>query len=146
MSADTLLSRLDGVRRAGRGAWRAKCHAHAGDNRTALSIRETDDGAILLHCHAYGCSVDAIAGAVGVELSDLFPSREMLAGAFAKKGISKPWRASDVIAALKHEATVAVVILQDVEKGIAISEVDRVRAGTAAAYMVLFIGELEYAH
>ena len=146
MSADKLLGRLDGVRATGRGMWRAKCPAHAGSNATSLAIRETDDGAVLLHCHAYGCSVDAIADAAGVELSDLFPPREMPAGAFAKKGTSKPWRASDVIAALKHEVTVGIVILQDVEKGKVISDADRGRAGMAASHMTLFIGELEHAH
>ena len=146
MRADTLLARLDRVRPAGRGMWRAKCPAHSGDNPAALSIRETDDGAVLLHCHAHGCAVEDIVGAVGIDLADLFPRRDMPAGKFAKNGISKPWRSSDVIAALKHEVIVGIVILQDVEKGQTISEVDRNRAGQAAAYMVLFISELEHAH
>lgn len=146
MSADTLLARLDSVRSVGRGMWRAKCPAHSGDSPTALSIRETDDGAVLLHCHAHGCAVEDIAGAVGINLADLFPRRDMPAGQFAKKGIAKPWRASDVIAALKHETTVAVVILQDVEKGKPISDIDRARAGMAACYMALFMNELEHAH
>ena len=146
MSVDTLLSRLDGVRPADRGAWRAKCPAHAGDNPAALSIRETDDGAVLLHCHAHACAVGDIAGAVGVELSELFPQRPLAAGTFAKKGISKPWRSSDVIRALKHEVTVCIVLLQDMAKGMPVSDVDRLRADQAADYMVLFMSELENAH
>ena len=146
MSVDTLLSRLDGVRPAGRGAWRAKCPAHAGDNPAALSIRETDDGAVLQHCHAHACAVEDIAAAIGVELSELFPPRPFPAGTFATKGIPKPWRASDVVRAFKHEATVAIVVLQDVEKGMPVSDVDRLRAGQAAAHMVLFMSELENAH
>ena len=146
MSANTLLARLDSVRPAGRGRWRAKCPAHSGDNPTALSIRETDDGAVLLKCHAHDCTKENIASAVGIDLADLFPRRDMPAGQFAKKGIAKPWRVGDVIAAYKHEATVAVVILQDVEKGKPFSDVDRARAGLAACYMAMFLSELEHAH
>lgn len=146
MSADALLSRLEKVKRTGPGRWRAKCPAHSGDNPSALSIFETADGAVMLRCHAHGCAVGDIAGAVGINLADLFPRRDMPAGQFAKKGIAKPWRASDVIAALKCEVTVGIVILQDVEKGKTSSEVDRARAGMAACYMALFLNELEHAH
>lgn len=48
-----------------------RCPAHD-DGRASLSIAEGDDGRILLKCHA-GCNVEQIAGAVGVQLRDLFP-------------------------------------------------------------------------
>jgi hypothetical protein len=40
----------------------------------SLSIREVDDGRILLHCFA-GCGIHAVTAALGIELSDLFPQR-----------------------------------------------------------------------
>ena len=58
------LSRLDGVRRSGRG-WAARCPAHR-DRSPSLSIAEGGGGRALLWCHA-GCTYDEITGALGVE-------------------------------------------------------------------------------
>lgn len=72
-TADTLISKLDKVTRSrtSKDRWQARCPAHD-DKGPSLSIRETDDGRVLVHCFA-GCSVHEIAQAVGLELSDLFP-------------------------------------------------------------------------
>lgn len=67
---EKILDRLDGVKRAGKG-WKAKCPAHD-DSDPSLSLREADDGRVLLHCFAQ-CSAYDIVSAVGLELSDLFP-------------------------------------------------------------------------
>ena len=45
MSADVLLSILEGVKRTGPGRWMARCPAH-GDKSPSLSIRELDDGRV----------------------------------------------------------------------------------------------------
>jgi putative DNA primase/helicase len=51
MTAETIAKALGG-RRTG-GSWMARCPAH--DDRTpSLSIRDTDGGTVLIHCHA-GC-------------------------------------------------------------------------------------------
>jgi hypothetical protein len=50
--------------------WIAKCPAHD-DRAPSLSVREGDDGRVLVHCHA-GCSVEEIVEAMGVSVSDLF--------------------------------------------------------------------------
>lgn len=47
------------------------CGGHA----LPLEIAETQDAAVLLHCHA-GCSFDAIVQALGVQVRDLFPQRD----------------------------------------------------------------------
>ena len=73
MNCQALLDRLDAVRQRGTGRWSAKCPAHA-DQTPSLSIREVDDGRILIYCFA-GCDVHAITAALGIELSDLFPER-----------------------------------------------------------------------
>lgn len=79
MNAD-VLSRLSGVRKAGDG-WIARCPAHD-DKRQSLSVGSGAGGRVLLKCHA-GCSVEAITGALGLAMNDLFaehaPARRDLA-------------------------------------------------------------------
>lgn len=57
------------VRRSGAG-WTALCPAHD-DRHHSLSIKEGDDGRVLLHCFA-GCTPEAIVDAMGLGMSDLF--------------------------------------------------------------------------
>lgn len=64
MSVDALLSRLDGVKRTGPGRWIARCSAHD-DRHASLSVRELDDGRVLVHDFA-GCSVEEVLAAVGM--------------------------------------------------------------------------------
>ena len=99
MTVDTLISRLDKVRRTGRGTWIACCPAHA-DKSPSLTIRETDDGKVLLHCFT-GCSALEIIDAVGLEMSDLFPPRQ-----HHGKPERRPFPAADVLRALAAEALV----------------------------------------
>lgn len=70
MSVDNLLSRLEAVK-GGHGRWIARCPAHD-DRSPSLSIRELDDGRILVHCHS-GCSPSDVTAAVGLGMTDLFP-------------------------------------------------------------------------
>lgn len=71
---DLILSRLDGVITRSNGQYLARCPAHE-DKSPSLSVRETDDGTILIHCFA-GCAAYDITSAVGLNLSDLFPPRD----------------------------------------------------------------------
>ncbi len=73
MTTGDILSRLQGVKGGG-GQWSARCPAHD-DRRNSLSISTGQDGRILLRCHA-GCSVDAIAGALGLSVKDLFEDQQ----------------------------------------------------------------------
>lgn len=73
MTAATLLDRLDGIRRTKPGSWVARCPAHD-DRGPSLSIRETDDGRVLVHCFA-GCDTESVLDAVGLTFSDLYPER-----------------------------------------------------------------------
>lgn len=73
MNADTLLTRLEGVRPAGPNKWLARCPSHA-DRSPSLSIREADDGRVLVHCFV-GCSNDDILAALGLTWRDLYPDR-----------------------------------------------------------------------
>lgn len=142
MSAETLLSRLEGVRRTGPDQWQARCPAHA-DKTPSFSIRELDDGRVLVHCFA-GCSPEEILSAVGLEFDSLFPKN--LSDHNPRKRIAKPWRASDVVRALGFELQVAWIVLADVSKGKPLSEIDRGRAAESVVRIQRFIQELEHAH
>ena len=89
---DNLLSRLEGVRR-GREIHAARCPAHE-DQKASLSIREGNDGKVLVHCHA-GCDVGSIVGAIGLTISDLFPdstSNGASSGSFTLEELSRQRR------------------------------------------------------
>lgn len=99
MSADALISRLEKVRPTGRGTWIACCPAHA-DKSPSLTIRETDDGKVLLHCFA-GCSVAEVLASVDLDFDALFPPRQ-----HHGRPERRPFPAADVLRALASEALV----------------------------------------
>ncbi|MDD4966998.1 hypothetical protein [Halothiobacillus sp.] len=71
VSIDDLLSRLDGVRKTGPGKWTAKSPTR--NERTAsLSIKQTDDGRILLHDFGGSEAADILA-ALGLNWVQLIP-------------------------------------------------------------------------
>ena len=67
----TLLERLQKVRREREGQWNACCPAHD-DKSPSLAVGETPDGRVLVHCHS-GCSVHDVLAAVGLDMTDLYP-------------------------------------------------------------------------
>ncbi len=126
MKVDLLLSRLEKVRKTGRGTWTARCPAHA-DKSPSLSVRETDDGTVLAYCHAE-CGIDAIAAAVGIDLSDLFPDKPD----HHSQPLRRPFPAADVLECVSSETTIAIVAARAVANGEALSEADRKRLLLAA--------------
>lgn len=56
------------------GQWMGRCPAHE-DKTPSLSVKEGQDGAILVKCHG-GCATEAVVAALGLELADLFQPRE----------------------------------------------------------------------
>lgn len=119
MSADNLLSRLDGVKSTGRDRWIARCPAHA-DKHPSLSVRETEAGVILAHCFS-GCEVAEIVSAVGLKLEDLFPPRP---AADHVPGVRRPFLPSDVFDIARLEIGVAAIIAADMHKRKEVSEAD----------------------
>lgn len=66
---DTLLSRLENVQQRG-NSYRADCpNAHR--SKGTLSISLTNDGMLLLKCHA-GCSALEVLHPIGLQLSNLY--------------------------------------------------------------------------
>lgn len=129
MSADILLQHLQKIKRTGQGRWMACCPAHE-DKSASLSIRETDDEKVLIHCFA-GCSVHEVVSAVGMDLSDLFPPRDD--SAHFKKGEKRPFHAADVLRAIGFESTLVLIAAADILAGNPFNETDRARLALACA-------------
>lgn len=111
MSAQDLLSRLDKPKRTGHGTWVARCPAHD-DKSPSLTVREMDDGRVLLHCFA-GCEPDAVIGAVGLEFDALFPPKPIEHG----PRVRRPFPAADVLEALSQESMIVLLCARAVERG-----------------------------
>ncbi len=74
MAIQSLLDRLDKVRRKGEGQYMARCPAHD-DSSPSLSVAEANDGRVLVKCFG-GCSALDVITAVGLEWDDLFPESD----------------------------------------------------------------------
>lgn len=122
MSVETLLSRLERVKRTGAGRWQARCPAHD-DRGPSLSVRELDDGRVLVHCFA-GCEVHAVLSSVGLTFDDLFPSRDL--GHHAKRE-GRPFPAADILRAIAFEALVVGVAAASMTAGESLALADRDR-------------------
>ena len=127
---EQLLGRLERVK--GRnGSWTARCPAHA-DKGPSLAIREADDGRILLHCFA-GCPVENVVGAIGMDMTDLFPPDEKRRNypVEGKPRLKPAFYASDLIRILAFEALVVSICASDLRKGKALSDEDNERLKVA---------------
>jgi len=124
--ADNLLSRLQRVKRTGPGRWIASCPTRE-DRHPSLAIRELDDGRVLVHDFG-GDDVASIVAAVGLDIGDLFPAAP---GACAQPA-RRPFSATDVLAMVAFESSVAVVVCSDVLRSRTVSAVDFGRLLTAA--------------
>jgi len=122
MSAENLLSRLERVKRTGAGRYQARCPAHD-DKGPSLSIRELDDGRVLVHCFA-GCDVHSVLSAAGLSFDDLFPPREL--GHYAKRE-GRPFPAADILRAIAFEVLVVAVAGSSMLAGEPFNAVDRDR-------------------
>ncbi|MDB4633012.1 hypothetical protein OAG01_01065 [bacterium] len=69
---DLALSKLDRVKAAGPGKWKACCPAHE-DRTPSLSVSVGEDGRVLLNCFA-GCPVENVLAGMGLQWSDLHAS------------------------------------------------------------------------
>lgn len=125
MTAETLLSRLDRVKRTGPNKWHARCPAHD-DRGPSLSIRELDDGRVLLHCFA-GCGVPEVVAAVGLTVGDLFPERIETRHDGKASRERQPFSAMDALRALDFEATIVYLCAETLARGETLSDADRAR-------------------
>jgi hypothetical protein len=94
-TADALLDRLDGVVSRGASQWSARCPAHE-DRDPSLSVRETEDGWVLLHCFA-GCETGDVLAAVGLQFSDLYPDSPIDDNAQQRRPRMNGWAAVNAV-------------------------------------------------
>jgi hypothetical protein len=122
---ETVLERLEGVKKAG-GAFKARCPAHA-DRSPSLSIKEGDDGRVLLYCFA-GCEVAAVVAALKLQMADLFSQNLPGTG----KKIGPPGvSVRDLLAAAEFERQVLYIVKSDQAAGKSVSQADWERAKLA---------------
>lgn len=121
MSADVFLSKLDKVRKTGPESWVACCPAHD-DKSPSLSVRDADDGRVLVHCFA-GCGVIEILASVGLTIDDLFPARL----AYNHSPMRRPFPAADVLENITRETSIVAVAACNIRQGIALSDTDHER-------------------
>ncbi len=124
MSVQDILPLLRKVKAVGKGQWIACCPAHD-DRSPSMTIRETDDGRVLIHDFA-GCSVEEILGALGIGFDALFPERLP-----DSKPEKLPFSPAAVLKALAHEATIVAIASADICNGKQLSKSDHERLVTA---------------
>lgn len=106
--AGAVLERLKQVKQTGPGRWLACCPAHK-DKSPSLSIRELDDGRVLLHDFG-GCDTGAVLDAIGLQMADLFPSRlegDLCAGSGPSRS---QFPARDLLEAISFESSLVATI------------------------------------
>jgi hypothetical protein len=127
LKVDLILSRVEKAKRTGADSWVCCCPAHE-DRNPSMTVRELDDGRILIHCFA-GCSVEEILSSLGLSFDALFPDKPI---EYAKP-LRRPFPAADVLECLAFETSIVVMASGDLLRGKAISDVDRARLIVAAA-------------
>jgi hypothetical protein len=125
---ENLISRLQVVK--GRnGAWTARCPAHE-DKSPSLAVREGEDGRVLLHCFG-GCSTADVLGAIGLDMSDLFPAGDKRREVVSKPGMKPAFFASDLMRIIHFEALIVQIVAYDIAHGKLPTEETRERMLTA---------------
>ncbi len=128
MSADKLLARLNKVKQSGSGRWLACCPAHD-DRSPSLTIKQTDDGTVLLKCWS-GCGAADIVQVVGLSLRDLFPERPYFRTPMRP---GERWVPRDVIQALAHEHILGVMYNSAMAAGNQLTQDDSERLTLSAS-------------
>jgi hypothetical protein len=130
MNTDTLISKLEGVRKRGTDQWSARCPAHD-DRGPSLSIRGLPDGRTLVHCFS-GCSVEEVLGAMDLDMDALFPAKSQAGGGTAavpRRRLLQPGQALEL---LLDEATLVAVAAGHIGGGVNLTEADIDRVMQAA--------------
>lgn len=121
--AQKLLDRLQKAKSTGKGRYMACCPAHD-DRSPSLSIKECDDGRLLVHCFA-GCPTGDVLEALGLSLTDLFPDDLQRKHS---TGQVPHWKRLRLQQAADYERTVLAIIAADAANG---EPIDAERAVTA---------------
>ncbi len=112
---DRVLHRLEKVKRTAPDKWIARCPAHD-DKRPSLSIREADDGRVLLKCWS-GCGAAEITGALNLDMADLFPGDRRSLVDHGTGPVRRPFDYRDALRGIAHETLVARLIIEAANSG-----------------------------
>lgn len=132
MSLEALLSRLD-PRPNGQDRWRCACPVCGGSNKSTLSIGVGDTGAVLLKCWKEGCSPEAIAGAVGLAIAELFPPKPEAGHGAAPMKRRRLITAGQALDVLDAEMYLAIICASEMARGEALNDTTRERLLKGAA-------------
>lgn len=127
-AAAKLLDRLDRPKQTRPGSWVAGCPCCQSKRGRPISVRETAGGRILLYAFC-GCPTESVLAALGLTMSDLF--EKPLGHQLTAPHSGVP--ASDRLAIIDHEVTVATLILEDVLRERTADEAQWKRLAEAAA-------------
>ena len=126
---DLILPLLTKVRPRQPGQWSACCPAHE-DRGPSLSVRQTPEGAVLIHCFA-GCGPEAVVAALGLQLGDLYPPRQV--NGTEPKRQPRLLTAGQALELLQAEATFIAVAAGNLSIGVVLTPPERERLRQAAA-------------
>jgi hypothetical protein len=121
-----VLDRVTGVKQTGTGRWIARCPAHE-DKSPSLSIRELDDGRVLIHDFG-GCETSDVLSAIELSFADLFDKPL----AHHLPPIRGGFSARELLELNSHEATVVSLLAEKAAAG-ALTADDVQRLNKAAA-------------
>lgn len=127
-AAARLLDRLDRIRPTGPGRWASGCPCCESKRGRPLSIRELDDGRVLVHAFC-GCSTESVLGALGLRLTDLFPER--VGHQYPPCHGRVPAR--DLLEPAGFEVDVAAILVAEASGGHELTALARARLALAAA-------------
>lgn len=116
-----IIERLDKLSAAGENKWISRCPAH-NDRNPSLSIRELDDGRVLIHCFA-GCSATDVMSSIGLTLSDLYPINPL------SQSHMGTWQRQKLTEAYDFERSLITIYLSQQKEGKAagLSDIQRVK-------------------
>ena len=103
-----LINRLQAVRTTGEGKYLARCPAHE-DRSPSLSIRQLDDGRVLLHCFA-GCETQSVLAAVGLTFADIMPEPV----GHKLKPRANRIQAAEALKIIEHETRLVGIVAADI--------------------------------
>jgi len=125
-TAAKLIDRLERVKQIAPGRWIASCPAHK-DRTPSLSIRELDDGRVLINCFG-GCGAIDVLDSLGLEWGALFPEGSHKS---PDRGFISRIPARDLLEIISEETSVVALIAADLLEKRTISESDWQRLAKA---------------
>jgi len=134
---DKVLSRLEKIKQRQDGQWSARCPAHE-DKSPSLSVRETDEGAVLIKCFA-GCTFEKIFSSLNLDPSEAFPPKHK--SGKEPKRTPRSTTAAHALELLSEEAGFVAMYANNLYKNVALTARDRDRLNTSTGRIAWLMAE-----